>query len=97
MGSVLGLFIGLGLISSAWSGDLESWGLGLFIALAVLGIFIFPRTIGTFATAIMFLGAIAIIAALINGNSDSALTAFGITLGAALTQFIVGKVRPEST
>lgn len=97
MGSIFGLFVGLGLISSAWSGELESWGLGLFIALAALGIFIFPRTIGTFATAIMFLGAIAIIAALINGNSDSALTAFGITLGAALTQFIVGKVRPEST
>lgn len=97
MGSILGLFIGLGLISSAWSGELESWGIGLFIVLAVLGIFIFPRTIGTFATAIMFLGAIAIIAALINGNSDSALTAFGITLSAAITQFIVGKVRPEST
>lgn len=96
MGSIAGLFVGLGLITSAWAGELASWGIGLFIVLAILGVLLFPRTVGTFATAIMFLGAIAIIAALINGHGESALAAFGIAIGAAVTQFIVGKVRPES-
>lgn len=96
MGSILGFFAGLGVISGAWSGDLTFWGIGLFIGLAVVGTFLFPRTVGTFATAIMFMSPIAVIAGLINGTSDSVLAAIGIGVGAALTQFLVGKVRPES-
>lgn len=96
MGSFLGFFAGLGVISSAWSGDLDFWGIGLFVALALIGIVIFPRTVGTFATAIMFMSPIAVIAGLINGTSDSAIAALGIGIGAGATQFIVGRVRPDS-
>ena len=97
MGSILGFFTGLGLISSAWSGDLTFWGIGLFLVLALLGAFVFPRTVGTFATSVMFMSPIAVVAGLINGTSSSALAALGIGIGAAVTQFIVGRVRPEST
>ena len=96
MGSIFGLFAGLGLISSAWSGDLTFWGIGLFVVLALLGTFVFPRTVGTFATAVMFMSPIAVIAGLINGTSSSALAALGIGIGAALTQFVVGRIRPEA-
>ena len=96
MGSLFGFFAGLGIISGAWSGDLEAWGFGAFLVFAIVGVLIFPRTIGTFMTAVMTLGAVAILAGLVSGNGDSAFVALGITLGAAATQFLIGRVRPES-
>ena len=96
MGSILGFFTGLGLISSAWSGDLTFWGIGLFVVLALLGTFVFSITVGTFSTAVMFMSQLAVIAGLIYGTSSSALAALGIGIGAAVTQFLVGRVRPEA-
>jgi hypothetical protein len=44
-------------------------------------------------TSIMFGAPIAVIAGLIAGNSDSALTALSIGVGAFVVQFVIGKIR----
>jgi hypothetical protein len=93
LGTFGGYLVGLGIIGSAWSGDLTFWGIPVFIIAGIVGIFLTPMLIGTFMTGIMFTSPIAAIAGFINGNSDSALTALGIGIGAFITQFVVGHVR----
>lgn len=95
MGSLFGFFAGLGVISSAWSGDLAFWGIGLFIILTAIGILLFPMTVGTFTTAILLMSPIAIIAGLINGTSDSTIAALGIGICAGISAFVVGRLRPD--
>jgi len=46
--------------------------------------------VGTFMTGVMFASPIAVIAGFINGNSDSAITALGIGIGAFVVQFVIG-------
>ena len=93
MGSLLGLFASIALVIAAWDGELSFWGLPIFIIAALVGVFLFPMTIGTFMTAIVFASPIAIIAALINSNSQSAISALAIGVSAFVTQFIITKVR----
>jgi hypothetical protein len=96
MGSILGFLVGIGMIFSAWSGELQPWGIFAFIGLTVSGILLFPRTVGTFTSAVMFLSPLAILSGLISGNADSAFSAMVIGIGAFATQWVVGKVRPDS-
>jgi hypothetical protein len=93
VGSLLGLIVAIGMIGSSWSGTLSFWGLPIFIVAALLGIFLMPMTVGTFMTSIMFGAPIAVLAGLIAGNSNSALTALAIGVGAFIVQFIIGKIR----
>jgi hypothetical protein len=95
MGSIAGFFVGIGLISSAWSGDLSFWGIPIFVIAAIVGVFLMPMFVGTFMTGVMFASPIAVIAGFINGNSDSAITALGIGVGAFVVQFIVGSVHRD--
>jgi len=90
LGTFGGLFVGIGLISSAWSGDLSFWGIPIFVIAGIVGIFLMPMFVGTFMTGIMFASPIAVIAGFINGNSDSAITALGIGIGAFVVQFVIG-------
>ena len=96
MGSLIGFFVGLGIMASAWSGDLEFWGIGVFVVAGILGILLFPNTVGTFMTSIMFMSPIAIVLAAIRGNSDSVKVALGLTACAWLTQIVVGTIRKGS-
>jgi hypothetical protein len=93
VGSLLGLIVAIGMIGSSWSGTLSFWGLPIFIVAALLGIFLMPMTVGTFMTSIMFGAPIAVLAGLIAGNSNSALTALAIGVGAFIVQFIIGRIR----
>jgi hypothetical protein len=95
MGTLIGWVVGLGIIGSAWSGDLSFWGIGVFVIAALVGIFLMPMTVGTFMTSIMFSSIIALIAGFINGNNDSALTALAIGIGSFVTQLIIGALRPD--
>ena len=97
MGSILGFLVGVGMIFSAWSGELESWSIFAFVLLALLGVLLFPRTVGTFTSGVMFLSPIAILSGLISGNTQSAFSALVIGIGAFTTQWIVGKFRPDAT
>lgn len=93
MGSLVGLVVSIGIIWSAWDGELTFWGVPIFLAATILGVLIFPMTVGTFMTSIMFASPIAIIFALINSNSQSALAALSLGVSAFITQFIIGKIR----
>jgi hypothetical protein len=97
MGSLFGFFAGIGLLFGAWEGSLEPWGFGVFIAAILLGIVLMPMTVGTFMTTIMFMAPLAAILALIRGNFESAGVAAGITVGAFITQILVGLIRGGST
>jgi hypothetical protein len=96
MGSLIGLFVGIGLLFGAWEGTIEPWGLGAFVAAGLLGIILMPMTIGTFMTSIMFIAPVAALLALIRGNTESAGLLVGIAIGAFVTQIIVGAVRKNS-
>ena len=96
MGSLLGLFVGIGLLFGAWDGTIESWGLGAFVVAGLLGIVLMPMTVGTFMTSIMFIAPFAAILALLRGNYESAGVSFGIAVGAFVTQIIVGAIRKDS-
>jgi len=96
MGSLIGFFIGLGIIASAWSGDLEFWGIGVFLLAGIVGVLLFPMTVGTFMTSIMFMSPIAIVLAAIRGNSESVKVALALTVCAWLTQVLVGTLRKGS-
>jgi hypothetical protein len=93
IGGFLGFFAGIGIVISAWQGTLEPWGFGFFAIAAVVGVVLFPMTVGIFMTNIMIFTPIALLAGLITGNGDSALVALGLGVGAFITQFIVGAVR----
>lgn len=95
MGTLIGWIVAIGMIGSAWSGELDFWGIPIFIIAALIGIFLMPMTVGTFMTSIMFGSIIALIGALIGGHSNSAITSLGIGAGAFLTQFVIARFRPD--
>lgn len=107
---MIGLIAGLGLLFSylgaAWTvdtseGTLFSAGLGgAFAMLGVLtlvGIFLFPRTIGTAFTPMSFATPIAFVIALIRQGFGYSMFILALGIGAWLVTFIVGFVRRDAT
>jgi hypothetical protein len=107
---MIGFLAGLGLLFSylgaAWTvdtseGSLFSSGLGgAFLILGVLtiiGIFLFPRTVGTAFTPMSFVTPIAFLIALFRQGISYSLFILAIGVGAWLVTFIVGIVRPDAT
>ena len=101
---MIGFLWGLGLLFSylgqAWGGTNSVEGfvpmVGFFAISAVLGILLFPRTIGMAFTPMFFITPIAFLIALFRHSFSYALAILGAGLLAGLVQFIVGKIRPES-
>jgi hypothetical protein len=107
---VIGFIAGLGLLFSylgaAWSVDnsedsLFSSGLGGAFAilgiLAVVGIFLFPRTVGTAFTPMSFATPIAFLIALFRNGLGYSLFILAVGVGAWLVTFVVGILRPDAT
>ena len=107
---MIGFIAGLGLLFSylgaAWSVDtsensLFSSGIGGAFAIlgvvTVLGIFLFPRTIGTAFTPMSFATPIAFLVALFRQGFVYSLFILAVGVGAWLVTFIVGLVRPDAT
>jgi hypothetical protein len=107
---MIGFIVGLGLLFSylgaAWTvdtseGSLFSSGLGgAFAILGVLtlvGIFLFPRTIGTAFTPMSFATPIAFVIALIRQGFSYSMFILALGVGALLVTFIVGFVRRDAT
>jgi hypothetical protein len=108
--TVIGFLAGLGLLISylgaAWTVDtsedsLFSSGLGgAFVILGVftvVGIFLFPRTVGTAFTPMSFATPIAFLIALLRHGFGYSLFILAVGVGAWLVTFIVGTVRPDAT
>jgi len=107
---MIGSFAGLGLLFSylgaAWSidtsaGSLFSSGLGGAFAilgiLTVIGIFLFPRTIGLAFTPMSFATPIAFLISLFRHGLSYSLFILAIGVGAWLVTFILGIVRRDAT
>jgi hypothetical protein len=90
MGSLIGILTGIYIVVLAWEGELTFWGIPLFLALTLIGVFLLPRTVGRFFIFIVLSSPIAIIAGLLSGNYGSALTALAIGVTAFLAEFIIG-------
>ena len=106
---MIGFIAGLGLLFSylgaAWTvdtseGSLFSSGLGGAFAilgvLTIVGIFLFPRTVGTAFTPMSFATPIAFFIALFRQGIGS-LFILAVGVGAWLVTFIVGIARPDAT
>lgn len=107
---MIGLIAGIGLLLSylgaAWTVDtsedsLFSSGLGgafaIFGILTIIGIFLFPRTVGTAFTPMSLATPVAFLIALFRQSFSYSLFILAVGLGAWLVTFIVGKVRPDAT
>ena len=107
---MIGFLAGLGLLFSylgaAWTvdtseGSLFSSGLGgafaILGALTVVGIFLFPRSVGMAFTPMSFATPIAFLIALFRQGFSYSLFILAIGIGAWLVTFIVGMVRPDAT
>jgi hypothetical protein len=107
---MIGFVAGIGLLFSylgaAWSVDTSPdslFGSGLAGAFAILGvvtvvgIFLFPRTVGTAFTPMSLVTPIAFIIALFRNGFSYSLFILAVGVGAWLVTFIVGIVRPDAT
>ena len=107
---MIGFLGGLGLLFSylgaAWTvdtseGSLFNSGLGgafaILGALTVVGIFLFPRTVGMAFTPMSFATPIAFLIALFRQGFNYSLFILAIGVGAWLVTFIVGMIRPDAT
>lgn len=107
---MIGTIAGLGLLFSylgaAWTiddseGSLFSSGIGGAFAilgvLALIGIFLFPRTVGIAFTPLSFATPIAFVIALFRQGLTHSLLILAIGVGAWLVTFILAKVRPDAT
>jgi len=107
---MIGFLAGIGLLFSylgaAWTADtsedsLFSSGLGGAFAilgvLTIVGIFLFPRTVGTAFTPMSFATPVAFLIALFRQGIGYSLFILAVGIGAWLVTFIVGLVRPDAT
>jgi hypothetical protein len=108
--AMIGFLAGIGLLFSylgaAWSVDtsedsLFSGGLGTALlilgAFTLIGIFLFPRTVGTAFTPMSFATPVAFIIALFRQGFSYSLFILALGIGAWLVTFIVGILRPDAT
>ena len=108
--AMIGFIAGIGLLFSylgaAWSVDespdsIFSAGLGTFLiflaVVTVVGIFLFPRTVGTAFTPMSFATPVAFIIALLRNGFSYSLFILAIGIGAWVVTFVVGMVRPDAT
>jgi len=109
-GKLIGFIAGIGLLFSylgvAWSGDtsqnsLLNSGIGAaFVALGILtlvGMFLFPRTVGMAFTPMGVATPIAFLIALFRHGFGFSLIILAVGVGAWLVTFIVGIVRQDAT
>jgi hypothetical protein len=107
---MIGFIAGLGLLFSylgaAWTvdtseGSLFSSGIGGAFAilgiLTLVGIFLFPRTVGTAFTPMSFATPIAFLIALFRNGFGYSLFILAVGVGAWLVTFVVGTLRRDAT
>lgn len=107
---MIGFFVGIGLLVSylgaAWTIDtskdslFNSGFIGALVILGILtlvGIFLFPRTVGTAFTPMSFATPIAFTIAFFRHGFSYSLFILGLGIGAWLVTFIIGIVRPDAT
>lgn len=106
IGGLAGIGILFTYLGAAWTIDTTSdsifgsgylYGFLILAVMAVIGIFLFPRTIGMAFTPMSFATPIAFLIALIRHGFGYSLFILAMGIGAWLVTFIVGILRPEAT
>ncbi len=107
---MIGFLGGIGFLFSylgaAWSKDESGssfFGSGIIPILlalaifAVVGIFLFPRTVGMMFTPMFFATPVAFLIAIIRNGFGYSMFILGVGVAAWLVTFIVGTLRPDAT
>jgi hypothetical protein len=102
---MIGFIWGLGLLFSylgqAWGGTDSTEGfipmLGFFAISTLVGLVLFPRTVGMALTPMFIATPAAFIISLFTHSFIYSLTILAIGLMAGLAQFIIARIRPDAT
>jgi hypothetical protein len=101
---MIGLLWGLGLLFSyleqAWSGTDSTAGfvptMGFLAISTIVGLILFPRTVGMALSPMFMASPLAFVIALFRHNFAYSLAILAIGLIAGLAQFTIAKFRPEA-
>ena len=105
IGGVLGILLTISYLATAWSGPGNGDtlfnggfvpGLVVIFIIGVVGLLLFPRTVGMMFTPVTFATPIAFILALINSGLQFALVIVAFGVAAWAVTFLIGKFRPDS-
>ena len=106
IGGFLGLLVGFAYIATSWEGpysedsifDAMYWTDFIWLGgLLLVGIFLFPRTIGMMLTPVIFLLPFAFLIALFRHSFTFALAQTLLGLAGWAATILIGKFRPHST
>ena len=106
IGGIAGIGLVITYLGAAWSGPgaegnlFDSGflsGLGVIAVLCLIGVFLFPRTVGMAFTPTGLVSPIAFVLGWISSGFVYGLVMLGFGAAALAVTFIIGKVRPEST
>lgn len=106
IGGILGLGLVISYLATAWSGPGEGdtlfnggflVGIQAIAFLCLVGVFLFPKTVGIALTPTSFALPIAFVLGWIRNDFTYGLVMLGFGVAAWAVTFIIGKVRPEST
>lgn len=105
IGGILGIGLVISYLATAWSGSGEGDtlfnggfvpGLVVIFGIGLLGVFLFPRTVGMMFTPITFATPIGFVLGWISSGIGFGLVMLGFGVLCWAVTFIIGKVRPES-
>lgn len=101
IGILLSIGLAISYIEAAWNGFDAGFqflpAMGSAGLLLVVGVLLFPRTIGMALTPIAMLTPVAFAIALIRVGLANAFAVLSIGLGAIVVAFLIGSLRPDST
>ena len=105
IGGILGIGLVISYLATAWSGPGEGDtlfnggfipGVVVIFVFALVGIFLFPRTIGMMFTPITFATPVAFVLGWISSGIGFGLVMLGFGIICWFVTFVIGTVRPDS-
>jgi hypothetical protein len=106
IGGILGILLAISYLGTAWTGPGDGDtlfnggfipGLVFIFGIGLVGVFLFPRTVGMMFTPITFMTPIAFVLGWISSGIGFGLVMLGFGVVSWAVTMIIGKVRPEST
>lgn len=106
IGGILGIGLVISYLATAWSGPGEGdtlfnggfvSGLVVIFGIGLVGVFLFPRTVGMMFTPINFAAPIAFVLGWISSGIGFGLVMLGFGVVSWAVTFIIGMVRPDAT
>ena len=101
IGGLLSIGFSISYIGIAWNGFDSGFELlpALFgwLVYLLIGVFLFPRTVGMSVTPVGLLTPIAFVIALFRLTFSDSIAVFALGLAALFTGWLIGKLRPDAT